>query len=62
MSARPPATRIVRRVTPAEDARIEALRVQGRSLAEIARALGRGKSTIQVRLLLLARRAEHPAA
>lgn len=50
--------RTCRTFTPAEDARMTALRVDGHSLAQIASTLGRSKSSIQVRLVMLALRAE----
>ena len=39
-----------------EDQRIEELRIAGKTLAEISRELGRGKSSIQMRLAALARK------
>jgi hypothetical protein len=44
--------------TPQEDERLVALRVGGMTLDKIALALGRGKSSVQVRLVLLAKRDE----
>jgi transposase len=44
--------------TPEEDRAMTAMRLRGDSLRAIAAALGRGKSTIQLRLEALARREE----
>lgn len=52
-------THVVRQCTPAEDQRMEALRIDGATLGEIAQQMGRPKSTIQVRLMNLARDAEN---
>lgn len=44
-----------RRFTEAEDAQLEKLRVAGLSLAQIAKQMGRAKSSIQMRLVTLAK-------
>lgn len=45
-----------RRFTPEEDRRIEALRIDGLTHLQIARRVGRGKSSITARLNNLAMR------
>ncbi len=50
--------RTVRYFSSAEDDAAERLRIDGNSLGAIARALGRGKSAVQLRLIALAKRAE----
>jgi hypothetical protein len=49
---------LVRLFTPAEDARIEALRIEGETIAAIGRAIGRRPGSVRTRLQALARRAE----
>ncbi|EXS71375.1 hypothetical protein BF95_03660 [Sphingobium sp. Ant17] len=44
-----------RRFTETEDAQLEKLRVAGLSLAQIANQMGRARSSIQMRLVTLAR-------
>lgn len=51
-----------RRFTPAEDARISALRTAGTSAAEISRLVGRAPTSVRIRLLQLALRDEAKAA
>lgn len=53
---------VVRAFTPDEDARLVALRLEGRRLADIARALGRKENSIRGRLMTLARREERVGA
>ena len=58
-------TRVVRRgdhqvrlFTPAEDVRVVAMRLNGASIAQIARAIGRNPVSVRCRLQALARRDE----
>ncbi len=44
-----------RRFTEAEDAQLEKLRVAGLSLSQIADQMGRARSSVQMRLITLAR-------
>ena len=50
--------RVIRRFTPEEDARILALEAEGLSCVEIARELGRERTSVVGRVLTLARREE----
>lgn len=50
--------RLVRRFRPEEDAELEERRIAGATLDKIAAELGRAKSSVQLRLGTLARRAE----
>lgn len=49
---------VVRLFTPAEDARIEAMRIAGATIAAIARKVGRPPVSVRSRLQTLARRDE----
>lgn len=53
-----PAGRVARPFTPEEDATLERMRVDGASLADIAAAMAKAKSSIKNRLDTLARKAE----
>lgn len=49
---------MVRRFSDAEDLRITDLRIAGAGLGTIARQVGRAKSSVQMRLVALAKRDE----
>jgi DNA-binding CsgD family transcriptional regulator len=53
---------VVRPYTSSEDARLEAMRIDGASLAQIGAEIGRHPSSVFMRLKTLARRQEAEAA